>query len=46
MESWVNANHGVFERATALFEGLKNSVPLNLAMLALANRQMRELIVA
>ena len=45
VESWVNANRGVFERATA-FAGLKSSDPLNLAMRAFSSLQMRELIVA
>ena len=46
VEKWIGDNHGVFERATALFEDLKSAGPLDLAKLALANRHMRELIVA
>jgi glutamate dehydrogenase len=46
VENWVADNHGVFDRAMALFENLKSSGPLALAKLALANRHMRELIVA
>ena len=46
VEKWVGDNHGVFERATALFEDLRSAGPLDLAKLALANRHMRELIVA
>ncbi len=46
VENWVSENHGVFERATTLFEDLRSAGPLDLAKLALANRHMRELIVA
>jgi glutamate dehydrogenase len=46
VEYWVRDNQGVFERATTLFEDLRSSGPLDLAKLALANRHMRELIVA
>ena len=46
VENWVADNEGVFERATALFEDLRSAGALDLAKLALANRHMRELIVA
>ncbi len=46
VESWISQNQEVFERATVLFDDLKSAGPLDLAKLALANRHLRELILA
>ncbi|MDA0231160.1 MAG: NAD-glutamate dehydrogenase [Proteobacteria bacterium] len=46
VENWVSQNQDIFERSVALFDDLKSAGPLDLAKLALANRHMRELILA
>jgi glutamate dehydrogenase len=46
VENWVSENQEIFERAVLLFDDLKSAGPLDLAKLALANRHMRELILA
>ena len=46
VENWISENQDIFERATVLFDDLKSAGALDLAKLALANRHMRELILA
>jgi glutamate dehydrogenase len=46
VENWIAGNQDIFERATALFDDLKSAGALDLAKLALANRHMRELLLA
>ena len=46
VENWVSENRELFEQSVALFDDLKNAGPLDLAKLAIANRHMRELILA
>ena len=46
VENWITQNQEVFERAAALFDDLKSAGPLDLSKLALANRHLRELILA
>lgn len=46
VETWISQNQDIFERAAVLFDDLKSAGPLDLAKLALANRHMRELILA
>ena len=46
VENWISENQETFGRATLLFDDLKSAGPLDLAKLALANRHMRELILA
>ena len=46
VQNWITANNEIFERATALFDDLKSAGALDLAKLALANRHMRELLLA
>ena len=46
VENWIAENQDTFGRATMLFDDLKSAGPLDLAKLALANRHMRELILA
>ena len=44
VESWIAHNQPVIARNEALFTDLRSSDRLDLAMLAVANRQMRSLI--
>ena len=46
VENWISENQETFGRATVLFDDLESAGPLDLAKLALANRHMRELILA
>ena len=46
VENWISENQETFGRATVLFDDLESAGPLDLAKLALANRLMRELILA
>ena len=46
VENWISENQDIFERAAVLFDDLKGAGALDLAKLALANRHMRELILA
>ncbi len=46
VDNWVSENQEIFEQSVALFDDLKSAGPLDLAKLAIANRHMRELILA
>ena len=45
IDAWIDANRSLVENAADLLEDLKTSATLDLAMLAVANRQIRSLIV-
>ena len=46
IDAWMATHQGLTSRVMAMFDEFKQSEPLDLAMLAVANRQMRSLIVA
>jgi NAD-specific glutamate dehydrogenase len=46
IDAWMASHQGLMDRVMAMFDEFKASEPLDLSMLAVANRQMRSLIVA